>query len=87
VIRFRADSLGFNHVQNIYDRNWKVDWVNVFGKYYIIDIYGLLHKIPVKAYKNKINNSRNYHNSQSFEIIVTPRGVGDYYGLSKNKTK
>ena len=76
-----SDSLGFNHVENIYDRNWKVDGVTVFGKYHSIDIYGLLHKIPVKAYRNKIDNSRKYHNSQSFEIIVTPRGVGDYYGF------
>jgi hypothetical protein len=76
-----AASLGFNHCQNVYDRNWKDNGLIVYGKYHCIDIYGLLHKIPVKEYRNKINNSRNYHNSQSFDIIVTPRGVGDYYGF------
>ena len=76
-----VESLGFNHNQNVYDRNWKVDGVMVFGKYHSIDIYGLLHKIPVKTHRNKIDNSRNYHNSQSYEIIVTPRGVDDYYGF------
>ena len=76
-----ADCLGFRNVQNVYDRNWKTDNQEMFGKYYSIDIYGLLHNIPVRTYRNKINNSRNYHNTQSNDIIVTPKGIGMYYGF------
>ena len=76
-----SHSLGFDHVHNSYDRNWKVGNDEFSGKYYTIDINGLLDRIPVKSYRNRIIDNCYYHNSQSQSITVTPRGVGRYYGF------
>jgi hypothetical protein len=51
------------------------------SRYYSIDIYGLLRTIPIRANRNNTGNSRNDHNSQSHQIIVTSKGVGNYYGF------
>jgi ATPase family associated with various cellular activities (AAA) len=74
-------SLGFDYVHNSYDRNWKVENVEFSGKYYTIDIYGLLDRIPVKSYRNKIGDNCHYHNSLCQTITITERGVGRYYGF------
>lgn len=76
-----SDSLGYNYVHNVYDRSWKSNNIDVFGVYHIIDIYGLLHKIPVKTYRNKIDDYLGYHNTLSAKIVVTRRCVGNYYGF------
>jgi ATP-dependent Lon protease len=51
------------------------------GSYYTINIYGLLDMIPVRLFKNKIEDHCNYHNSLSKPITITQKGMGKYYGF------
>jgi ATP-dependent Lon protease len=76
-----SHSLGFDYVHNSYDRNWKVEKIEFSGKYYTIDIDGLIDMIPVRSYRNRIVDNCNYHNSQSQSITITPKYIGRYYGF------
>ena len=76
-----SKSLGFDYEYNTYDRNWKVENIEMSGSYYTIDIYGLLDIIPIRLFKNKIEDHYNYHNSLSKPITITQKGTGKYYGF------